>query len=77
MSIKEAAEAVVEAMDFCGEVTVSFDSRDGLTVGYWGVLWLPLIMANTAPFCFWWCSPWQKKGICYVLDLFQEKTGSG
>lgn len=26
----------MEAMDFCGEVTVSFDSRDGLTVGYWG-----------------------------------------
>ncbi|KAH0518897.1 GDP-L-fucose synthase [Microtus ochrogaster] len=36
VSIKEAAEAVVEAMDFCGEVTVSFDSRDGLTVGYCG-----------------------------------------
>lgn len=36
MSIKEAAEAVVEAMDFCGEVTVSFDSRDGLMVGYCG-----------------------------------------
>lgn len=25
VSIKEAAEAVVEAMDFSGEVTVSFD----------------------------------------------------
>lgn len=29
VSIKEAAEAVVEAMDFSGEVTVSFGSGDG------------------------------------------------
>lgn len=32
VSIKEAAEAVVEAMDFSGEVTVSFGSGDGVLV---------------------------------------------
>lgn len=32
VSIKEAAEAVVEAMDFSGEVTVSFGSGDGVMV---------------------------------------------
>lgn len=66
VSIKEAAEAVVEAMDFGGEVTVSFGSGAG------EAMWrdnsaFPCRMANTTPFCFWWYLPWQQEGVVLFL----------
>jgi hypothetical protein len=61
VSIKEAAEAVVEAMDFNGEVTVSFGSGDGMLVRQCGgVIPFSHVGWLTTPFCFWWCLPWQR-----------------